>query len=135
MKGSLMTFQITAMYAALIALWAVILSNYVSINRGRLGIQHGDGGNPHMAAIIRRHGNLTENVPLPLLLMLLAEAGGLSAMWLHIIGGILLVSRIIHPFGISVANPGSKIRIAGAVGTHIATVMGAIAVLMQIATN
>lgn len=116
-----MALNITALYAALIGLWAVALSNYVSINRGKYKVLHGDGGIPEMAAIIRRHGNLTEYVPLALIVMALAEVQGLPAFWVHALGLLLVVSRLVHPFGISVSNPGSPLRIAGAVGTHIVT--------------
>jgi uncharacterized protein len=121
--------HITALYAALIGIWAVVLSNYVSINRGRLKTLHGDGGNPEMAAIIRRHANLTEYVPLALILLGLAETSGLSAWWTHALGGLLVVSRLVHPFGISVSNPGSPLRIAGTVGTHIVTLGSAVFIL------
>jgi len=124
-----MTLQITALYASLIGIWAVVLSNYVSINRGRLGIQHGDGGNPAMAAIIRRHGNLTEYVPLALILLGLAEVRGLGTTWMHVLGILLIVSRLVHPFGISVNNPGHPLRIVGAVGTHIVMLAAALYIL------
>lgn len=105
-----MTLHITALYAALLGIWAVALSNYVSINRGRYKILHGDGGNPAMAAIIRRHGNLAEYLPLALILLALAEASGLGATWMHVLGLILVISRLIHPFGISVTNPNHPLR-------------------------
>ncbi len=124
-----MTLHITAFYAALIGLWAVVLSNYVSINRGKYKILHGDGGNAEMAAIIRRHGNLTEYVPLALILLGLAEASGLSSTWLHVLGILLVVSRLIHPFGVSVSNPGSPLRIIGTVGTHIVTAGASVYIL------
>lgn len=124
-----MSFQITALYAALIGLWAVVLSNYVSINRGKYKILHGDGGNAEMAAIIRRHGNLTEYVPLALILLGLAEASGLSSTWMHGLGILLLVCRLVHPFGVSVTNPQSPLRIIGTVGTHIVTAGAAIYIL------
>ena len=127
-----MTLQITALYAALIGVWAVVLSNYVSINRGKHKIFHGDGGQPEMAAIIRRHGNLMENVPLALILMGLAEVSGLTAGWMHGLGGVLIVSRLIHPFGISVSNPNSSLRIAGAVGTHIVTLGASLYILWTV---
>ena len=124
-----MTLQITAIYAALIGIWAVALSNYVSINRGKYKAFHGDGGNPEMAAIIRRHANLTEYVPLALILMGLAEVSGLGPTWMHVLGVMLLVARLVHPFGISVANPSSPLRIVGAVGTHLVTLGASIFLL------
>lgn len=124
-----MTLHITAIYAALIGLWAVGLSNYVSFSRGKFKVLHGDGGYPELAAIIRRHGNLMENAPLALILLGLAELSGLSGTWVHVLGIILVVSRLIHPFGISVTNPGSPLRIAGAVGNHVVTAAAAIYIL------
>jgi uncharacterized protein len=121
--------HVTAFYAALTGLWAVVLSNYVSINRGRYSTLHGDGGNPEMAAIIRRHANLTEYVPLALILLGLAETTGLPSGWVHGLGILLVVSRLIHPFGISVNHPGSPLRIAGTVGTHIVTAGSALFIL------
>jgi uncharacterized protein len=128
-KEKPMVPHITALYAALIGLWAVVLSNYVSINRGKYKILHGDGGNPEMAAIIRRHGNLTEYVPLALILLGLAELTGLPPTWMHVLGILLVVSRLVHPFGVSVTNPGSPLRIMGAVGTHIVTVAASLYIL------
>jgi uncharacterized protein len=127
-----MTLHITALYAALIGLWAVALSNYVSTYRGKYKILHGDGGNPEMAAIIRRHGNLTEYVPLALILLGLAEANGMPSTWMHVLGVMLVVSRLVHPFGVSVSNPGNRLRIVGAVGTHIVTTVAAIYILWTI---
>lgn len=124
-----MTLQITALYAALIGVWAVVLSNYVSINRGKYKTLHGDGGQPEMAAIIRRHANLMENVPLALIVLGLAELSGLGSAWLHGLGVLLIISRLIHPFGISVTNPGSPLRIAGTVGTHIVTLGASLYIL------
>lgn len=124
-----MTLQITALYAAILAIWAWGLSTYVSVNRGKFKILHGDGGNPEMAAIIRRHGNMTEYVPMALILLGLAEVSGLGATWMHVLGVILIVSRLVHPFGISVSNPGSPLRVIGSVGTQITTLGAALYIL------
>lgn len=124
-----MALPITALYAAMLGLWAVVLSNYVSINRGRYKTLHGDGGNAEMAAIIRRHANLTEYVPLALIVLGLAEASGLPATWMHGLGILLVISRLIHPFGVSVSNPGNPLRIIGTVGSHIVTVAASLYIL------
>ncbi len=127
-----MAFPITALYAAILAIIGVGLSLYVSTNRGRYKVAIGDGGNQQMQLAIRRHANFAESVPLALIVMALAEAGGLSATWMHITGGILLASRLIHPFGLSFTNPTSPPRLIGATGTSIATLIAAVAILLQI---
>ena len=124
-----MPMHITALYAALIAIWAVILSNHVSLSRGKLKISFGDGGSPKMMLIMRRHANLMENAPLALLVMALAEASGLPVLWAHLLGVVLLVARLVHPFGLTIANPTNPLRIVGAVGTHAVTVAASLYIL------
>ena len=115
-----MTFQITSAYAAVLGLVAVFLSFHVIQMRAKTKVSLLDGNNPALNERIRRHGNFTEYVPLALILMGFAEAGGASSTWLHAIGGILLISRLIHPFGIKHDNGSAPARIIGAAGTQIA---------------
>ncbi|MCS6759577.1 MAG: MAPEG family protein [Candidatus Devosia euplotis] len=53
---------------------------------------------------IRQHGNFIEWVPLTLVLMILAEAQGIDALWLHAAGVLLLIGRLAHPFGLKIDN-------------------------------
>ncbi len=126
-----MTMQITAFYAATLGVYFVILGNIVSITRGKVKTPLGDGGSLALSVIIRRHANFAENVPIAIIVMALAEAGGLPAMWVHALGVILLASRLVHPMGITEANPLGKLRVTGAVGTHVVTVAAALAILAQ----
>lgn len=115
-----MAFQVTALYASILAVVAVILAVIVSTKRGKFGVAIMDGGHPELALWIRRHGNFAESVPFVLLMMALAEARGMPPSWLHAVGILLLVARLIHVFGLSVEKPADPFRVAGAVGTHIA---------------
>ena len=126
-----MTMQITATYAAILAIYFVILSNVVSITRGKLKTPIGDGDNIALSVIIRRHANFAEAVPFALIVMAMAEVGGLAAPWVHALGVLLLAARLIHPFGMTEANPIGRLRIVGAVGTHIVTVAASLAILAQ----
>jgi uncharacterized protein len=114
-----MTFPITSAYAATLGLLAIFLSFHVIALRARTNVSLLDGDNPALRERIRRHGNFVEYVPLALILMALAEAGGATSTWLHVIGGVLLVSRLIHPFGIKHDNASAPARIIGASGTQI----------------
>ena len=118
-----MTFQITSAYAAILGLVAIFLSFHVIRMRAKTKVSLLDGDNMALKECIRRHGNFTEYVPLTLILMGFAEAGGASFTWLHAIGGILLVSRLIHPFGIKHDNGSAPPRILGAAGTQIAMLL------------
>jgi uncharacterized membrane protein YecN with MAPEG domain len=126
-----MTFYITSAYAAVLGLVAIILSFHVIRLRGKSGVSLLDGGNTALKEGMRRHGNFTEYVPFALILMGLAEAGGATPVWLHIIGGILLVSRLIHPFGIKHDNGSAPARIIGATGTQIAMLLAIVLIGWQ----
>lgn len=109
-----MTFPVTALYAALFAVFLVVLSNLVSAQRGRVkaAILHAD--DMQLALWIRRHGNFVENVPMALILMGLCEARGLPALWLHVGGIALIAARVSHVFGLAVDRPITPLRMVGA---------------------
>lgn len=123
-----MAFQVTSLYASILAIAAIVLAIIVSTKRGKYGVSIMDGGHPELALWIRKHGNFAEAVPFALLMMALAEARGISVTWLHVIGILLLISRIAHLYGLSNEKPTEPFRIAGAVGTHL-SVLGAVAYL------
>lgn len=95
-----MTVSITAFYAAILALLLTALAINVTANRAKLKVQMGDGGNPQMLRMIRIHGNAAEYVPIAVLLMGLYELDGGSHLALHIAGIALVVSRLLHAWGI-----------------------------------
>ncbi len=126
-----MTFQITTLYAVLLAVLALVLSVMVSIHRGKTGVSLGSGGDTALQIKMRRFGNFEENVPLALILLALAEAAGAGATWLHASGAILLVSRLVHPFGLDPARPAAPARIAGSLGTKLAMLIAIVAILAR----
>ena len=86
---------------------------YVSALRARTSTSILDGGNIALAERIRRHGNFIENVPMALLLMVFAEAGGTAPIWIHAAGLGLIGGRILHPIGLHHDRPTAFARIAG----------------------
>lgn len=113
-----MNFQATALYASILTVMIAVTANVVSAKRGKAGISILHGDNLDLALWMRRHGNLVENVPLALILMLPCEARGLGAVWLHGIGVALVVARLLHLIGLDAQNAKSPLRIAGGVGTQ-----------------
>ena len=105
-----MEFPITAIYAVILALLAIILGARVSLMRAKLGVSILDGGNTRLSERIRQHGNLAENLPLALILLGLSEAAGTGTVWLHVAGLMLLVGRVAHPIGLNAANPNNILR-------------------------
>ena len=51
---------ITALYAALLAIIGIVLQQLVGQHRLRTQVSLYDGGDPQLAAAIRRHGNFAE---------------------------------------------------------------------------
>jgi uncharacterized protein len=98
--GTLSLVPVTSLYAALNVFLTLALSINVSLVRTRLKVFRGDGGNADLIAAIRAHGNNVENVPLALLLLLVAELGGGGSTPLHVFGGALLVARLAHAIGL-----------------------------------
>lgn len=126
-----MQMQITATYAAIIALILVVLSAMVIAMRAQTKIALSHGDNLQLAERIRKHGNFTEYVPMALILMGLAEAGGANPMLIHAAGVILVAFRLLHPLGIRHDKSDAMPRIVGGSGTLIAILLSAAAILWQ----
>ena len=126
-----MTFAITAPYAALLTILMFALTHLVIRARGKAKVGLGDGGNTQLLEAMRRQANFVENVPLALLLMAFAEAGGAGAMVLNIAGIALVLARLVHPFGIKSDKPAHPARIAGAVVTNFVQLAMVVVILMQ----
>jgi uncharacterized membrane protein YecN with MAPEG domain len=127
-----MGFQVTAIYASTLAIASVVLSIIVSTRRGQYGVSIMDGGHPELAVWIRKQGNFCEYVPFVVLVMALAEARGMPATWLNLVGILLLVSRLIHVVGLKADKPTEPLRIAGTVGTHLSILGAAIFLLWSL---
>ncbi|MBZ4371609.1 MAPEG family protein [Corallococcus sp. AS-1-6] len=114
--GTLSLVPVTSLYAALNAFLTLALSANVSRVRTQHKVFRGDGGHAGLSAAIRAHGNNIEQVPLALILLLLAELSGGNSTALHVFGGALLVARLGHAFGMLRASP---IQAVGAVLTLV----------------
>jgi len=77
----------------------VLLVPIVLLRRGRkIGLGH--GGDVQLLQRIRAHGNFVEYVPLALILIALLEVTGLRREWVALLGGALLVARVLHALGL-----------------------------------
>lgn len=102
----MLSVQITALYAGLCALLVIALAfKVVKFRRGKkVGL--GTGGDKEGEILVRAHANAIEYIPLALILMLIAEIDGLSAVWLHCLGGVLVIARMLHAFGLIAGKGG-----------------------------
>lgn len=129
-----MPLTVTTLYALpLILIWFLL---WIGVTSSRPGFNQsiGDGGKPELLLKIRRHGNFIEWVPFVLVLMILAEAQGTGASWLHAAGALLLIGRLAHPFGLKIENSNHPLRYVGN-GTNLLAAAVLLVALVRIAAG
>ncbi len=123
---------ITPLYAAGLGIILLILSiRVVAVIRAKGGVLYGDGGNADFTPVLRAQQNFIEYVPLILLLIGFAEAGGSSATWIHGMGAALLVGRVLHPLGLTSKAGVNPLRFIGTNLTWIVLLMASVLVLLN----
>ena len=110
-----MNALVTAFYAGLCGLLAVLLANHVLYVRLRSASQ--PKWRPD--AVLRVQANFVENVPLALLLLLMMELNGTSHPILHALGLSLVTCRLLHAWGLSRNEGANYPRLIGAQGTFL----------------
>ncbi len=127
---------ITALYAALLAIVFVTMSAWVVLGRVQTDVMQGDGGNDTITRRMRAQGNFAEYVPYALLLIALLEAAGASHALVHLLCLVLLISRLMHPFGMLAAKDSPQqyvCRGGGIVATFLVILVAAISLLVRVA--
>ena len=127
--------SITGGYLALLALvYAALAVNVVRLRRQNLAA-FGDAGSPALRSAIRSHGHFAEYVPVIVLMVAMLEMSGMAAWRVHLLMAALLVSRLLHPFGMY-AKPGTLAFRIGRGGdvtlTLIVLIASAVAILSRI---
>ena len=125
--------RITALYAGVLAILIVVLASRVVRVRQTTAIGLGDGSNAVLLRRIRIHGNAVENIPIGLLLMLILEVNGASAILLHGLGLSLTLGRFAHAQGLSGSPGASAGRVAGTTLSWISIAVGAVAAIVSYA--
>ncbi|MEZ9821126.1 MAPEG family protein [Shewanella sp. 10N.286.45.A1] len=101
-----MPLAISGLYISLTALLTIVLTYRVIKLRRIHKIGIGSAGNEALALAQRVHGNLLENAPIVLLLLIVAEMNGTSAALLHIFGTAWIVARLMHAIGLTQGQGG-----------------------------
>ena len=115
--------SITATYLAVLALLYTALAIQVARLRQRDRASFGDNGSLQLRSAIRAHANFVEYVPIITLMVAMLEMSGLAAMWVHLLMGALLVSRLLHPLGMYAAHNTLQFRIGRVCGITITFVL------------
>ena len=107
-----------------LSLWVglnLLLTLLLALNvvRNRIKAQ-GDSGDPvTLEKAVRAHGNNTEYVPGILIGLGLMAMTGASAQTINILGGTLLVVRILHAYGIQQSKVPNIFGLVGNFGTWL----------------
>ena len=117
-------FRMTALYVAINGLIMLVLGMLVTRARVKTKTAIGDGGDATMIGAIRAHANNTENVPLPLLMMVVVNSLGAPFWIIHAIGAPLTIGRILHSVGLSRNVGPSYLRLVGMTLSWIAFIVG-----------
>ena len=119
--------KITLLFASLHVLLMLLLLARISVHRHGKKIGLGDGGDPVLSRKVRVHGNFIEHAPLALLMLGLLELCGLPAVWLWVLGSVLLLGRAMHAAGLSRTAGYSVGRFWGTAMTWLAMLLMALA--------
>ncbi|WP_288584429.1 MAPEG family protein [uncultured Methylobacterium sp.] len=128
--------SLTAGYGAVLALLFAGLSIWVMARRLSANVLHGDGGDAVLLHRARSQANFAEYVPLILIVVGLLEAHGGSRTLVHGLLAVLLVGRVLHPFGMTApANSPRQYacRGGGILATFAVMIVAALALLLRLA--
>jgi uncharacterized membrane protein YecN with MAPEG domain len=95
---------VTPLYAALLAIWLLVLGLRVIHHRRRARVSFGDGGDTALERAIRAHANFAEYVPIALILLLILELSRFSVYLVHALGIALVVARVLHGYALAFAR-------------------------------
>ncbi len=120
-----MLVPVTALYGALNAIFNIALAARIPSARGKHRVSMGTGESKELLTLVRAHGNNAEFMPLGVLMLLIAELSGGSSMWLHALGGSLLVTRVAHAIGMPMRAT-NGFRFVGTAGTWVMIVAASV---------
>ncbi len=123
--------RISLIYAAVLAFIFVALSLRVVKNRFKSKVSLGDGGHTLLNIAIRTHANFAEYVPLALILIISVEFLAYPVVVVHLLGGLLILGRLSHVYGLATKNSLSNFRPVGVISTITVIVVSAILVLIR----
>jgi len=120
---------VTPLYAGLLTLWFVVLS--IRVMNLRSDVPYGDSGDIAITRVIRAQANFAEYVPLALLLMGFLEVTRYSIYFLHALGVILVVARLLHGLALSFGWQPRFGRVTGAGLTVLVLLIEAVLCIYQ----
>lgn len=92
----MIAIPVTITFISLYAIALVVLTGWVGLYRGKIGVLRGHGGDSVLEKRIRYHGNLIENAPAMALVLGASESLGMSnwILWFAVFS--FVVGRILY---------------------------------------
>ena len=125
-------FPITALYAAACLVIAIALQVWIIRARNEHKVGVGDGGNDALIRRMRSQANFVETAPILLIALALLEAGAWPVWLLHLFGITLIVSRTVHPIGMTNRYPDLPLRVGSTVATLVLHAVAALLLILQV---
>ena len=122
---------VTPLYAAILALWFVVLSLRVIQRRRAAKVSLGDGGDMLLQRAVRGQANFAEYVPLALLLLTVIELSRFSIYLVHVLGIVLVIARLLHGYAMGFRSEFRFGRFWGAMMTFAILIIEALLCLYQ----
>jgi uncharacterized membrane protein YecN with MAPEG domain len=123
--------SITPIYLALLGIIFLPVTMRVGLYRVKNKILIGDGADPELLRRIRGQGNFIETVPLAILLLIVMETLGASSTWLHALGALLVIGRIMHYLAMTEIGP-AVFRPIGMVATFATYLVAPVWILVDL---
>ena len=101
-----MSVAISGLYISITAILVVVFAMRVVKLRRKHKIGLGSSGNEELRLANRVHANLVENAPIAMILLLVAELNLLPGQFLHFLGIVWVVGRILHAIGLTQGRGG-----------------------------
>ncbi|MEM6483513.1 MAG: MAPEG family protein [Pseudomonadota bacterium] len=102
---SLPDLSVIPIYLAVLGALFVPFTMRVGMYRMKSNISLGTGDDRELERRMRAQANFVETVPLAIVLLIVMELLGAAPVWLHSLGGALVIGRIAHYLGLSGLGP------------------------------
>lgn len=129
--ANMSSVQAAALWVGLLVIFMMAIKMWVGARRAALKVPSGDVTNPEFGRATRVQLNAVEDVSVLLAGIVALALLGMPAWYVHAVGALLLVSRILHATGLSTSSGFSWGRLLGTAGTLIVYILVAGALIVH----
>lgn len=123
--------NVTPVYVAVLGLLFIVFTMRAGLYRAKTKIFIGTDDDPEMLRRVRGQANFIETVPMALFLLITMEVLGASDVWLHALGGALVLGRVAHYLGLTKLGP-PLLRVLGMSATLLTVLTSSLWILVTV---